>query len=190
MLAALFVTMSAASFALDTELGKTSSFKIVPKSDQKYDLYYVSESNEAVYVSIYDAQGELVSQDRIKDYMSFKRTYNFRNLASGNYTVVVRNEEGKGSQKVFHHPESTNMKMILSQIPDSKKFKLHMGQFDTSTPVKVKVYNSNNQLIFVDQVNSAEGFSKVYDLQKFKDSEVRFTIVNGTESITKRQSLL
>lgn len=189
MLAALFVCVSAASFALDTELGKTSSFKIVPKSDQKYDLYYVSESNEAVNISIYDAEGELIAQDRVKNHMAFKRTYNFKELESGNYKVVVRNEEGKGSQHVFHHPKSTNIQMILSQIPDSKKFKLHMGQFDNSKSVKVKVYNSSNKLLFVDQVNSADSFSKVYDLKNFDDTQVRFTIVNGNESVSQYRAL-
>ena len=189
LMAALFLLVSVGTFAEDKELGETSSFKIVPKSDVKYDLYYVSESDAPVNISIYDDHGNLISSDKVKNHRSFKKTYNFSELACGNYNVVVDNEEGKASQNVFHNPQQTNMQLILSQIPDTKSFKLHVGAFDNSKPVKVKVYNTDNELLFVDEINQTDSFSKIYNLKDIDADMVRFTVVNSKESVSQFRSL-
>ena len=189
ILAAYFVCISAASFALDTELGETSSFKIVPKADKKYDLYYVSESDAPVTISIYDDEGILITSDKVKNHRSFKRTYNFTNMASGDYKVVVNNEEGRGSQQVFHNPKTSDLQTMISQVPNTKSFNVLVGEFDTTQPVTVKVYNSDNKLIFKDQITEAQSFNKVYNLTKVQDTSVRFTIENGRESVSQLRSL-
>jgi hypothetical protein len=189
ILAAYFLCISAASFALDTELGETSSFKIVPKADKKYDLYYVSESDAPVTISIYDDEGTLIANDKIKNNRSFKRTYNFKNLSSGDYKVVVKNEEGRGSQQVFHNPKTSGLQTIISQVPNSKSFKVMVGEFDNASPVIVKGYNSDNRLIFKDEIQEVQGFSKMYNLSNITDDMVRFTVENGRESVTTVRSL-
>jgi hypothetical protein len=189
ILAAYFLCISAASFALDTELGKTSSFKIVPKADKKYDLYYVSESDAPVTISIYDDEGTLITNDKIKNNRSFKRTYNFKNMASGDYKVVVKNEEGRGSQQVFHNPKTSGLQTMISQVPNSKSFKVLVGEFDSAEPVIVKGYNSDNRLIFKDEIQEVQGFSKMYNLSNITGDMVRFTVENGRESVTQVRSL-
>lgn len=189
ILAAYFLCISAASFALDTELGETSSFKIVPKADKKYDLYYVSESDAPVTISIYDDEGTLITNDKVKNNRSFKRTYNFKNMASGDYKVVVKNEEGRGSQQVFHNPKTSGLQTMISQVPNSKSFKVLVGDFDNDKPVTVKVYNSDNKLIFKDDITEAQSFSKMYNLSNIEDDVVKFTIVNGRESVSQLRSL-
>lgn len=189
LLAALFLLISVATFAEDNELGETSSFKIVAKADLKYDLYYVSESDAPVTVRIYDESGNLIRDDKIKNHRSFKKTYNFKELASGNYKVVVINEEGKGTQAIFHNPQQTQLQIILSQIPDTKSFTLHVGDFDMSKPLKVKVYNGDNELLFTEEINETGSFSRVYNLSKIDADMVRFTVVNAKETITQYRSL-
>jgi uncharacterized GH25 family protein len=189
LLAALFLLVSVATFAGDNELGETSKFKVVAKSAVKYDLYYVSESDDPVTISIYDIKGNLISTDRVKNHRSFKRTYNFKELASGSYKIVVNNTEGKASQTVFHNPQQTNLQLILSQIPATKSFKLHVGAFDTTKPVKVKVYDGNNKLLFVDEINQSESFSKIYNLREIDADIIRFTVANNKESISQFRSL-
>ena len=189
LFAALFLLVSVATFAEDNELGETSSFKIVPKANLKYDLYYVSESDAPVTVRIYDEAGRLITNDKIKNHRSFKKTYNFKDLASGNYKVVVNNEEGKASQAVFHNPQKLKMQLIFTQVPNTKSFKLHVGEFNTAKPVKVNVYNADNELLFSEEINETASFSKVYNMNKIDEDMVRFTIINGQEMISHNRAL-
>ena len=189
LLAALFLLVSVAAFANVNALSETSSFKVIAKADLKYDLYYVSESEGPVTVRIYDAKGNMITDDKIKNQKAFKKTYNFKELANGNYKIVVNNQEGRASQAVFHNPSPTKMQIMITQIPESKSFRLHVGDFDTSKPLTVKVYTANNRLIFSEQINETAGFSKVYNLNKVDAETVRFTVSNNKESLSHYRSL-
>ena len=105
-LAVLLIVISAASFAgeryLGEEPGAKPKFKMVAKSDMKFDLYYSSETSGAVSVAIFDESGRKVSYKTIKKVKNFKRTYDFSKLTPGKYEIVVKNAEGTANQHITY----------------------------------------------------------------------------------------
>ncbi len=87
----LLTVISTVSFAFTgiTEFSNTSKFQVVENTDNRYDLYYVSENIDNVTIRILDKKGKLVNTDRVTKVKAFKRTYNLKGLPAGNYTIKV-----------------------------------------------------------------------------------------------------
>ncbi len=186
-LAALLIVISAASFAEANTVEKPNvkpKFKMVAKSDVKFDLYYASDKSSEVWVTIYDTQGRRVSSKTIKNVKNFKRTYDFSKLKPGKYTIVVKNESGSANQEITYQIKEAVLKTFVSKLPDNQSLKLHVGAFDTSKPVLVKIYNQNYKLIHSDEIRNDGSFSRVYNLNKMLAQTVSVTIENNGETQT------
>ena len=191
-MAALLIVISAVSFAkVTTEAVEPSAkpnFRMVPKSDVKFDLYYTSEESGEVCVTIYDDQGRRVSSKTIDDVKNFKRTYNFSNLNPGKYKIVVRNESGTANQIISYLVKPVKLQAFVSKAVDGSSIKLHVGDFDKNEPVLVKIY-SQNKLIHSEKIKNAKSFSRVYDFNGLPLKSVRVTIINAGERKTFNHTL-
>ena len=187
-LAALLIVISAASFAEDRITGEKPNvkpkFKMVAKSDVKFDLYYESEESGEVCVIIYDENGRKMSDKTIRKVKTFKRTYDFSKLKPGKYKVVVRNETGTANQEIIYQIKKARLQTFVSKLPDSQSLKLHVGDFDTSKPVLVKIYNQNYELIHTDEIKNAKSFSRIYNLNNMQLETVSVLIENSGERKT------
>lgn len=182
-LAALLIVISAVSFAKETkstdEPGAKPKFKMVAKSDVKFDLYYASDESGDVRVTIYDVDGRQVSSKTINKVKNFKRTYDFSQLEPGKYKVVVKNETGSSNQEITYQIKEARLKTFVSKIPNSQSLKLHVGDFDTSKPVMVKIYNQKYELIHSEEINNAHSFSRVYNLSDVQSKTINVLIENN-----------
>ena len=77
----------------------------------------------------------------------------------------------------------------MSKIPNSSSLKLHVGDFDATSPVMVKIYDQYNKLIHKEEINNAKGFSRVYNLGKTGVDYVNVRIENNGETKTFSHSL-
>jgi len=184
--AAFLTVISAASFAGTkngtTELSNTSKFQVVENTNCRFDLYYVSESFDNVSVRILDENKKVVNTDKVSDIKAFKRTYNLKGLPTGNYTIEVKNGEGKAEQIVFHNPtKNTSFQTTVGKLPNQPRFKVIVGPSSTNKMVSVKIYNDNDQLLMQESIEGTKGFSKVYDLTKLNTKYVTFKLSNGQE---------
>ena len=180
-MAVLLTVFSASLFANEKELGNTTKFQVVQKSNVKYDLYYVSDSDSKVSVKIYGEGNKLISVDRIVKQKRFKRTYNFSKMSPGNYRIVIKNSEGSADQHITYKPELSVLKTIITKIPDSQKCKVIVGDFDKSWPVYISVYDEKDRRIHHDKISSETGFIKIYDLSKSKIKNATITVSNNND---------
>ncbi len=182
----LLTVISAVAFASTgtTALSTTSKFQVVENIDSRYDLYYVSENFGNVTVRITNEKGRLINTDKLTGVKAFKRTYNLAGLPAGNYSVEVKNIEGKASQAIFHNPSvKSSLQTIIGKLPSANKFKVFVGPNNANSKVRVYIYNDKNELLLKDSMHSAQlGFSKTYDLTKIDSEFVTFKIDNGTDS--------
>jgi len=191
-LVALLTVISAVAFATDNkekELDNTTKYKLVKASDFKYDLYYVSENEGNVSIKIFSPEGKMLTNDKLKHIESFKRRYNFRELAPGNYRVVIENANGKATESIFHNPDRSALKSMVTRIPDAKSVKVLVGAFDNSKPVNIKIYDDQYRLLYHDKITNSESFSKVYNLIKVESENIVVNIENNRESTTVVRSL-
>ena len=184
LLAALLIVFSASSFATEGKPGKAPKFKMIAKTDVKYDLYYSSENSGEVCVIIYDESGKKISSQTMKEVKKFKRTYDFSQLAPGKYKVVVRNDDGSANQQISHLIKEARLKTFVTKLPESNALKLHVGDFDEDQPVTVKIYNENYKLIHSDEIKNAQSFSRVYNLNNIELKSVSVLVENGGEKQT------
>ena len=184
ILAVLIMVFSAVSFAEETKISETTKFQVTATSDVKYELLYTSDKSGDVRVSIYNEDGRKVSTQFVKKAKNFKRTYNFRKLQPGKYKIVVRNENGSANQEISYQIKEARLKTFVSKIPDTKSLKLHVGDFDASAPVLVKIYDRYNKLIHSEEINNELGFSRVYNFGDVKTNSVRVLVENNGEAKT------
>ena len=191
-MAALLIVISAVSFARTetgtTELSNTTKFQVVENTECRFDLYYVSENFDNVSVRILNEKGKIVNTDKISDVKAFKRTYNLKDLPTGNYSIEVKNGEGKAVQKVYHNiTKNANLHSLVGQLPNSKRFKVLVGPSSVNEMVTVKIFNDKDELLKEESIEAVEGFSKIYDLSKLNTKYVTFKLCNGqeTESFTR-----
>ncbi|MCB0494731.1 MAG: hypothetical protein KDC79_01225 [Cyclobacteriaceae bacterium] len=191
LMAVLLTVISAVSFAKTVELSETTKFQVVENTDSRYDLYYVSENSDDVMVRIMNANGEVVSTDKIQDVRAFKRTYNFKDLPAGNYEIEVKNKEGKASQPVFHNPsKAVNLHSIVGKLPNENRFKVLVGPSETSAePIKVKIYNQRGEVLLEETIDDSNGFSKIYDLSTISGDYVTFHLSKGQEEASYTRDL-
>src|SRR5690349_167346 len=65
-----------------------------PTSGSVYNLYYKAEDAGRVKVTIYNSTNQVVFTEAISHTSSFKRPYNFCELAEGEYTIIVEDKNG------------------------------------------------------------------------------------------------
>lgn len=182
ILAVLLMVFSAASFAEETKISETTKFQVTAKSDVKYELLYTSDKSSDVLVTIYDESGRKLNTRTVRNAKNFKRTYDFSQLKPGKYKIVVRNESGSANQEIIHQIKEARLKTFVSKIPNSKSLKLHVGDFDPSAPVRVRIYDRYNKLIHSEEINNAQSFSRVYNLAATQLDFVSITIENNGET--------
>ena len=179
--ALLIIVLSAASFAEEVPIGETSKFKMVSKSDSKYDLYYASEKEAYVNVSIFDAKGKLLNEYLIEETKSFKKTFDFSQLDAGEYTITVSNDKGKATQVIKHKVKEKVLQSLVAKLPDSKEVKLHVGKFNSEEPVVVRIFNEDNKVIHRDEIENDKSFSKIYNLEEIRTNSVKVVVENNGE---------
>lgn len=182
ILAVLLMVFSAASFAEETKISETTKFQMTAKSDVKYELVYVSDKSGNVLVTIFDESGRKLSSQTVKNAKNFKRTYDFSKLKPGKYKIVVRNESGSANQQIIHQIKKARLKTFVSKIPNSKSLKLHVGDFDPSSPVLVRIYDQYSKLIYSEEINNEQSFSRVYKLTSTQLNYVSVSIENNGET--------
>jgi hypothetical protein len=180
--AVLIMVISTAAFAASGPLGENAKFKVLTKSDTKYELIYVSAAQSDVRVSIIDEAGRTIETSFVKDAMKFRQIFDFSQLAAGKYSLVVKNNEGSAREAIDHLPYKETLQGFVVKIPNKKALRLHVGDFNKSEPVKVNIYDANDRVIHKDEINHNQAFSKVYNMSKASAGEYRVVIANDGES--------
>ena len=181
LVALLLTVISAASFAIEVPISETSKFKMIAKSDVKYDLYYAADQTGSVRVCIFDAEGNRLNTCFVKETKSFKRTYDFSRLDPGEYTVTVSNDDGKATQVIRHKIKEQLLQTFVAKLPDAKAVKLHVGGFNAEEPVLVRIYDEDNQLLHREKFDKQNSFSRVYRLDNAQSNSVKVVVENNGE---------
>ena len=182
LMAVLLSIFSTATFANSGPLGENSQFKVLTKSDNKYEVIYVSDEDSDVRIYIINEDGRTVESNLVKDVASFRRTFDFSQMESGKYAVVVKNKEGTARETIDHKTYKETLKGFVVRIPEKQALKLHVGDFTKTQPVKVKIYDANDRIVHKDAISHDQAFYKVYNMTKAGPGEYRVVITNNGES--------
>ncbi len=186
LLLATFSTVAFAGTLVKVEkIEKSTQFRVISKKNPaQFDLIYSSDSKSPVTVRIFDEAGRLIKVDKIKGKSSFIRTYNFKNLDAGKYTLQVETKDGKEEQIISYDPFRQNLVMeVISK--ENEKYNVLVSGFDKNLPVILRVYDDEGRLLNTEKIQVSGTFSFIYNLSKINSSSYTFIVRNGSESVTK-----
>lgn len=180
--AVLVMIIGTAAMAATGPLGENSRFKVLAKSDVKYELIYESDKAGDVKVYIYDMKGRNVSSTTVRNVAKFKRVFDFRNLDAGKYKVVVKNYEGIANEEIAHLVKKPKLQAFATVLPGEAAVKVHLGDYNAEKPVYVNIYDQNGKNIHRDKFERTGSFSRIYDLHRTDSQTVTVSIQNDKES--------
>jgi hypothetical protein len=146
------------------------NFSVVPSANNIYNVYYKCQDGEKVKISIVNSNNMVVFSERIR-VGSFKRPYNFTNLAYGEYSIIIEDNIGKQVQKINHNSKKIKSSISVTEVTgEANKYALKIVNNGTQL-VTVRIYDNVTGLIHTQNVKVTGYYGLIYNLAKVKSSE-------------------
>jgi hypothetical protein len=169
----LVCTMAVTSFAT------AASFTVRESKNSVFKVQYVSEQKGLVAVSILDKKNTIVFQEEIYSNGSFIRPYNFSNLAEGEYTIVMKDENGEQRQTLNYSIAKSTSYAHVSEIKNQKsKYWLNIVN-NGAEKMNVRIYSLTGELLYEQSVTVEGSYSKVFNVSQLKQPAVVFEVSNN-----------
>jgi hypothetical protein len=152
--------------ATDEKPNATAGLAVL-KSKTGFKLFYKGNKKSDVKVTIYNASGETVHKETVRNTESFARPYNLESLNDGDYTVEVRDASGAQIKKVNYAHKKAQLLAKLTAIPgEANKYVLTLAKTSDISNISVKIYDATGTLVYSQNETIAKDFAKVYNLAK------------------------
>jgi hypothetical protein len=169
----LVCTMAVTSFAT------AATFTVKESKNSVFKVQYVSEQKGIVAVSILDKKNTIVFQEEIYSNGSFVRPYNFSNLNEGEYTIVMKDENGEQRQTINYSLVKSTSFAHVSEIKNQKsKYWMNIVT-NGEEKMNVRIYSLTGELLY-DQTVTVEGsYSKIFNVSQLNQPAVVFEVSNN-----------
>lgn len=166
-----------------------SSFASVSVSSEKdgvFSIQYKNSEKNNVRVSILNDKKEIIFTEEFRNVTSFKRPYNFSQLAEGEYTIVIEDKNGKQTEKISYQLNKVVSYVHVAQVPNKEnKYWLNIANNGTEV-LSVRIFAEDGTALHEQTLEVTGTLSTVFDLTKIKNNKVvTFEVVDGSGSIHK-----
>jgi hypothetical protein len=145
---------------------KASVGMAVMKTGSIVKLFYKGSVAGNVKVAIYNAKGEKVFTEILRNIENFVRPYNLSSLEQGEYTIELEGVDGKQIQKVSYFKGKIEKLMHLVHLQGTdNKYVLSVAN-KGSEKLQVKIYDGANNLLYNETESFQGDFAKIYNLDK------------------------
>ncbi len=180
---ALALSLGASTFA-NTEKESIAALSNVKVHDQKVNVSF-QEGLGKVKLSILNESGQKLHQQTFKVKENLMMPYDLSNLPEGEYYFMIESKNGEEDDKAVYTvtskaaPEELPL-MAYGKALDKTSFRLAVVGLE-QPGVDVRIWHNNGKVIFTENINQEEGFSKVYhvDNMTVKDVSVQVTDAKG-----------
>jgi hypothetical protein len=173
----LVCAMAATSFAT------AASFTVKESKNSVFKVQYVSEQKGTVEVTILNKQNEIVFSEAISSTGSFIRPYNFSNLTEGEYTIVLKDENGEQRQTINYSASKTNPFAHVIAVPNQEdKFWLNIVT-NGEERMNVRIYSLTGELLYEHAEVVTGSYSKIFNVSKLNQLSVVFEVSNGNGTV-------
>jgi DUF2075 family protein len=102
---------------------------------------------------------------------------NFKNAASGNYTVEVTTNDGTINQTISYINGNDKVKeMIQLERVENRPYISLKSFMANGDPLKVVIFNKKSEVIFTETLEATKSFERIYKLDGFDSDYVGFSI--------------
>ncbi len=135
------------------------------------------EPMEKVFISILNAEGDLIVKSKYKTKEPVTVPYDLSNLPAGDYRVKVETKEEVAIYDVKTVEKKTLEKPLMAYGKFEDKNTINLLVVGLEKPgVTVDIYNELNQKIKSDYIDQPEGFSRKYKFVNQKSAKVYFLV--------------
>jgi hypothetical protein len=169
----LVCTMAATSFAT------AATFTVKESKNSVFKVKYVSEQKGLVSVTILDNKNEIVFQEKIYSTGSFIRPYNFSNLTEGEYTIVMKDEQGEQRQTINYTGAKSTSFAHVAEIKNQKsKYWLNIVN-GGEEKMYVRIYSLTGELLHDQSVVVNGSYSKIFNVSQLNQPAVVFEVLDN-----------
>ena len=161
----LLVLISVAGTVDATALddAKSPTGMAVMKSGSTFKVFYKGEKAGNVKVAIYNASGDLMFAESLKNIDNFVRPYNFSSLPEGDYTIELVDALGKHVEKVGYYRGKVEKYITVKPLNGAeKKFVLSVANKGEDV-VSIRIYNSST-IVYEKSEHISGNFAQVFTL--------------------------
>lgn len=153
----------------------------VVKYADNVKLFYTKKNSEKVKLTIYDSEGKTIGTSYVNNEKGFIQPFNFNGLPYGDYSIKIEDQDGINLQKFTHAATASSIKSSVYDINNTNRYKLFvLNQKDS--PISIKVYNEDSEIVHEQKVEDKEAFSQVIDLSKAGGEKFTFQVSNGVDT--------
>lgn len=175
------------AFAHEGENNKANHAKVaIVHNQQHYNLVYKNGPVGKVRIELKNSQGHTIHSKVVKNKVGFSLPYEVSILEPGDYSFKITHADGSSETKDFEikSPVENNLVADILDVNDNKKFRLlvvNRKEPQTASPVWVRIYDENNNLIQEETIKTTRGFRKTYDLSAIDSENFEFVVMNSKE---------
>jgi virulence-associated protein VapD len=156
--------LSAVLMVIGVAGASAQTVAVEKKSSTVFKIAYQDETSGKVKVNIYNENGNEVFSETFKDVKSFVRPLNFSQMEYGVYTVELVGHAGKKTEQINYFSEPSLKNVHLTKLASESKYLLAVTN-SGNEEIKVKIYDSANQLVLEENRLSNMGFAQVYNMK-------------------------
>ncbi|HLT08012.1 MAG TPA: hypothetical protein VK014_10825 [Cyclobacteriaceae bacterium] len=167
---ALFLGLSFFSFAKpnDETLMEVTSVR----TNHKKVVVTFKQPMDKVFISILDAEGELITKKKYRTKEAVSVPYNLSNLPDGEYKVRIETEDEIAVYDIKAEEKKKIEYPLLAYGKMKDRNTVNLLVVGLEKPgVKVDIYNHLNQKISSEYIDQPEGFSKDYKFVRSADAQ-------------------
>jgi hypothetical protein len=144
-----------------------SSFTVVAGENANiFKVVYKSASTNRVQVSILNNNDEVVFSESFSKMNGFSRPYNFNGLPEGEYTIEVKDNQGKKMEKVNYCLGTIKSLIKVTKIStELSKFMLSVPN-QGENKINVTIFNEEGDVMLQETREAVGDFAIVYNLVK------------------------
>jgi hypothetical protein len=155
-------------------IGQVSAKGIEPKSPVGISvlkqgavvkLFYRGEQSGKVKVTIFNERGDVIYREILANTDQFMRPYNFSSLPQGEYTIELKDEQGRRVLQVNHKFSQEKRTAHLTRLND------HENKFMLAVPnegpddLQIRIMDENNAVLYQETEHIEGDFAKVYQFR-------------------------
>jgi hypothetical protein len=175
------VLVSTLAFANGTvEPNETASTVAVtnPNGNSIFNVYYKADQKGLVKVSILNEKSKVMFSESIKNKYGFVRPYNFSNLGTGAYTILIEDNQGVHKQDIIYADGKIEKYINLVKLNEDGKYLLSVKS-KSSDRINISVYDQFNQLIHSQDKTVKNDFAEVLNLKNINQFTIEISDNNG-----------
>jgi hypothetical protein len=161
----VLLLVSGSSFARRLNEPSPSSGAGVMKNGTTFKVFYKGASRADVKVSIYNADGELVFKETLKQLEGFSRPYNFSTLPEGTYTIALFDGHTTITQTIIHGEHVASRDAHVTSLPGNEGKYLLMVPNKKPDVITVNIFDANYNLVYSEKEVIQSDFAKVYNFK-------------------------